>query len=215
MIPRILVAVVFIGLNLYVFRFMTTVEVYPPRMHFAEFPSDLGGWHCDEQITMSDAVIGNLGVTDYLLCDFQSEDNQEVANVYIGYHESQTRNVAGKETLIHPPEHCLPGSGWDIIENDIVDTPWFPGGEAKRVIVAKGNQRSLVYFWYQSSGRVIARNHEKVIYMFIDRAIHQRTDGSLVRITVPIVQGNVAAAEATARSILSGITPILDQYIPD
>lgn len=215
MILRTLVALVFIGLNLYVFRFLTTVEIYPPRTPFAAFPESIDDWHCNGPIEMDEKIIRNLGVTDYLLCDFENARSKEYANVYIGYHESQTRNVGGNETVIHPPEHCLPGSGWDIIDSDIVATPWFPGGEAKRVIVAKGNQRSLVYFWYQSSGRVIARNHEKVIYMFIDRALHQRTDGSLVRITVPIFNGDEQAAEETLHSILSSITPIIDQYVPN
>jgi EpsI family protein len=214
-IPRIAVALAFAGLSFYVFRFMATTEIYPERALFQSFPSVVGEWRCDTPLEMSDDIIGNLGVTDYLLCDFRNERTSQMANVYIGYHESQTRNVAGTETVIHPPEHCLPGGGWDIIQSEVVPTPWFEGGEAKRVVIAKGNQRNLVYFWYQSSGRVIARNHEKVIYMFLDRAFHQRTDGSLVRFTVPIIQGDEKAAAETMDSIVSSVTPILDQYIPN
>lgn len=215
MIPRFLVALTFIGLNLYVFRFLATTEIYPPRAMFESFPETVGDWRCDEPATITDDIIGRLGVTDYLLCDFSNEKTQHIANVYIGYHESQTRSVAGNETVIHPPEHCLPGGGWDIIQSDVVPTQWSPGGEAKRVVIAQGNQRNLVYFWYQSNGRVIARNHEKVIYMFLDRAFNQRTDGSLVRFTVPIIQGNEKAAEQTLLSIVASVAPHLDDYVPN
>jgi EpsI family protein len=89
------------------------------------------------------------------------------------------------------------------------------GGEARRVIIAKGNSRNLVYFWYQSRGRVIARNHEKVLYMFLDRATKRRTDGSLVRFTIPVIHGDEAAAEQVFQSLAQSITPFLPDYIPN
>lgn len=215
MIARTVVAIVFIGLNLYVFRYYATGEYIPERETFASFPLQLGEWQCDEQGDLPDNVIANLGVTDYLLCDFHNEETGGVANVYVGYHASQSRSVAGQETLIHPPEHCLPGGGWDIIQSEIVETDWAPGGEAKRVVIAKGNMRNLVYFWYQSRGRVIARNHEKVLYLFLDRATERRTDGSLVRLTVPIVHGREDEAERTIRELVDLVTPLLPEYVPN
>lgn len=215
MIPRVAVALVFIGLNFYVFRYYATTDFAPPRTTFEEFPLALDRWQCSEPSELTDDVISNLGVTDYLLCDFRDVQSDQIANLYIGYHASQSRSVTGGETLIHPPEHCLPGGGWDIIQSEIVPADWGPGGEAKRVIVAKGNLRNLVYFWYQSRGRVIARNHEKVLYLFLDRARTRRTDGSLVRITVPIGHGDVAAAERSFRSLVRQIAPLLPEYVPN
>jgi len=214
-IPKIVVALVFIGLNLYVYRYYASEDYVPPRERFQSFPLEIGDWRCPERLDMGDDVIRNLGVTDYLLCDYRNQESGELANVYVGYHASQTRRAGGKETLIHPPEHCLPGSGWDIIDIDIVPLQWAPGGEAKRVVIAKGNLRSLVYFWYQSRGRVIARNHEKVLYMFLDRATRRRTDGSLVRFTVPMQRGDEEAAEQTFRELASRIVPRLDDYVPN
>ena len=133
----------------------------------------------------------------------------------IGYHQTQTRTSEGGETIIHPPEHCLPGSGWDIIDTQIVPIDYGGGGEAKRVIIAKGNKRNLVYFWYQSRGRVLARNHEKILYMFLDRATDRRTDGSLVRFTIPIRHGDEEEAETTFRSLAEAVTPLLPRFVPN
>ena len=85
---------------------------------------------------------------------------------------------SGRATAIHPPEHCLPGSGWDVIDARIVPIDVGNGGEAKRFVIAKGNLRALVYFWYHSRGHVIARGPEKIVRMFFDRRDH-RTDRRL------------------------------------
>ena len=215
MITRFAVAVLFLGLNLYVFRYLATAEFVPERESFATFPLEIGDWRCDESAELAENVTRNLGVTDYLLCDYRSPEARSIVNVYVGYHASQTRNAAGKETLIHPPEHCLPGSGWDIIRSDIVPAPWAPGGEAKRVVIARGNQRNLVYFWYQTRGRVIARNHEKVLYMFLDRATERRTDGALVRFTTSIRNGDERTAERKLLEFASSMAPLLPGYLPE
>jgi EpsI family protein len=215
MIPRFLVGLVFIGLNLYVFRYFATTDYAPPRETFATFPMTIEGWRCAEPEEMAPNVHRRLGVTDYIICNYRRPETGALVNLYVGYHASQTRDVTGTTNMIHPPEHCLPGSGWDIIRNEVVDLDWIPGAEAKRVIIAKGNQRALVYFWYQSRGRVIARNYEKILYMFVDRATDRRTDGSLVRFTVPIENGDEEAAERTFRALAKNVTPLLSNYVPD
>jgi len=102
-----------------------------------------------------------------------------------------------------------------VIDASVIPLSIGEGGEAKRFVIAKGNQRSLVYFWYQSRGRTIARNHEKILYMFLDRARHGRTDGSLVRFTIPIANGNVEEAEATFAQFASKVTTRLDEFVPN
>jgi len=209
------VALLFILLNLYTYRYFANEDFIPDRGDFANFPLQIEAWSCTDVQEMSDDILRRLGVTDYLLCDFVNPELEAVANVYVGYHQSQTRDTGGSDNVIHPPEHCLPGAGWDIIKSDVVPLDMGFGGEARRVIIAKGNSRNLVYFWYQSRGRVIARNHEKVLYMFLDRATKNRTDGSLVRFTIPVIHGDEAAAEQVFQSLAQSITPFLPDYIPN
>ena len=70
--------------------------------------------------------------------------------------------------------------------------PGLPGGPApvNRLVIARGEARSLVYYWYQSRGHVIADDYRKIVHLFWDRATRNRTDGSLVRFTVPVVRGD-------------------------
>jgi len=80
-------------------------------------------------------------------------------------------------------------------------------------VIAKGRARQLVYFWYQSRGRVIANDLDRIGYMFVDRATRGRTDGSLMRFTVPIGREGVEHADATferfAQLILEEVEPFL------
>ncbi len=218
---RIVVALLFVALNFYIYSYLATDEVIPERTSFESFPMEIEGWKCRDPQQMTPEILENLGATDYLMCDFRGDDPKEIVNVYIGYHETQIRKEGGgaKENSIHPPEHCLPGSGWDVIEAAVIpiDFEGLPGGtgEAKRFVIAKGNARQLVYFWYQSRGRAIARNHDVILYRFLDRAMRQRTDGSLVRLTVPIWQEDEAGAEAELDRFASEFVPKLDGYIPN
>ena len=83
------------------------------------------------------------------------------------------------------------------------------------LVMTLGNQRALVYFWYHSRGRVIAQNHHKIVYMFLDRARYGRTDGSLVRFTTPILFGDEEAAEATFQEFARSVTPLLPDFVPN
>jgi EpsI family protein len=213
---KFLVAFVILGLNAYVYWYMGSDEVIPPREHFSEFPNEFGNWRCYEREVLDEKIVSNLMVTDYISCGFFDIPDDEYVHLYIGYHERQTRDRnTGKAAAIHPPEHCLPGSGWDVIDSRIVPIDVGTGGEAKRFLIAKGNERALVYFWYNSRGHVIARNHEKILWMFLDRARLGRTDGSLVRFTVPVRFGDIEAAEETFQKFAKTVTPLLPRFVPN
>ena len=221
---KTIVGVLFLGLNYYVYAHLATDDVIPERTSFAQFATRIDDWTCLERREMRAGVLVKLGVTDYLLCDYVKPQSGEFVSVYVGYHATQVRREGGGqgENSIHPPEHCLPGAGWDVIDSLVVplEVPGFESqhgspSEAKRFIIAKGQQRRLVYFWYQSRGRILARNHEVILYRFWDRAARRRTDGSLVRLTIPITLDGEEAAEGSFREFAALLAPMLQGYIPN
>lgn len=226
------VAVAFVALNFYIYAFLATDEVIPDRRSFDEFPLAIDEWHCPGMEEMDPKALKFLGATDYLICNYfrtpeDDPDATELVNFYAGFHASQVRKEGGGggENAIHPPEHCLPGSGWDIIDSRMVrlDLPGLPqraglradGPEAKRFVIAKGKARQLVYFWYQSRGRTLARSEDKILFQFWDRATQGRTDGSLVRFMTPIQRGDIDAAEARLLHLAGLVTPQLPAYLPE
>lgn len=216
---KLAVALAFLGLNFYSYNFLATDPVIPDRTLFEKFPSKLDDWTCHQRIVLEPGIIRNLGVTDYLQCTYVRSENEQVG-VYIGYHQSQVREEGGGagENSIHPPAHCLPGSGWDIIDNQTVelDLEGMPTGQGlvKRLIVARGELRQLTYYWYQSRGRVISQDWKKILYVGLDRAALGRTDGSLVRFSVPIFHNDEQQADASFRDLASHVLRRIPDYVP-
>jgi EpsI family protein len=215
------IAAAFLALNFYTYHFFATAAVLPQRDPLDDFPLQLGDWRCDTPQELTEAIIDNLGVTDYRICDYVRRAPWGHVNLYLGYHASQVRREGGGsgENSIHPPEHCIPGSGWDIIDRRAIelDLPGLPQRPAhvNRLIIAKGNSRQLVYYWYQSRGRVIAEGWKKIAGVFWDRAVRHRTDGSLVRFTIPVRNDDAEAAEADFREVANHVVPLLPVYIPN
>jgi EpsI family protein len=236
---KLVVALAFLGLNFYAFHFLASEEVIPPRERFEDFPLEVGEWRCAEQQEMDEKSLRILGASDYLLCTYHETAQDETAAsadgaqdptgesvaFYVGYHESQVRQGGGGgETVIHPPEHCLPGAGWSIIDSSRIPIHFAGLPEAhglrddaplaKRFVVAKGDSRQLVYFWYQGQNRVITANEDVILFRFWNRATRGRTDGALVRFTTPIDRGDIAAAEGRFERFASQAVPLLPAYVP-
>lgn len=218
---RSLVVLGFLATNLYVYHAFARTQVFPPREDFASFPLQLGAWNCPQRDFMDAKTLANLGATDYLICQFRRAEPAGFVGVYLGYHASQIREEGGgsAENSIHPPKHCLPGSGWDIIGHQVVelDIPGLPQRPApvNRMVIAKGDARQLVYYWYQTQGRVIADDWQKIAYLSWDRAHSGRTDGALVRFTAPIFQKDEEAAERAIHELASEVVPRLAAYVPN
>lgn len=223
---KLALALAFLGLNFYIYQFLANEEVIPPRDTFDTFPLEIDGWRCPGQAEMDEKSLRILGASDYLMCSYFEADTHEEVSLYVGYHESQVRRGGGgSETVIHPPEHCLPGAGWGIIDSSRVpiDFPGLPEGRglrdeehlAKRFVIAKGEARQLVYFWYQGQGRVVTANEDVILFRFWNRARRGRTDGSLVRFTTPVHRDDFAAAEARFQELASSVVPLLPAYVPE
>ncbi len=218
---KLCVALAFLGLNFYTYHYLATDPVFPDRERFEDFPDQLEDWTCQERLVIDDETVDNLGVTDYLLCSFKNPAFHNTVGVYVGYHASQVREEGGGsgENAIHPPAHCLPGSGWAVIDNRQVelDMPGLPQLPAtvRRLVIAQGNDRQLTYYWYQSRGRVLSQDWKKILYVGLDRAMRSRTDGSLVRFTVPILRKDEAAAEASFYDFAPRVLARLPAYVPE
>ena len=217
---KLVVAIAFLALNVYTYHFMARKAVIPERDTFTSFPLEIEGWRCARNVPLDRAVQENLGATDTLICDYTEASVPRMVGVYVGYHATQVREEGGGsgENAIHPPAHCLPGSGWDIIESSTVplDFPGVsdPNARAKRLVIAKGAARQLVYYWYQMQGRYIAEDWQKILYVGWDRATHGRTDGALVRFTIPLRAGEEGAAESSYRELAPRIVDLLARYVP-
>jgi EpsI family protein len=71
-------------------------------------------------------------------------------------------------------------------------------------------------YWYQGRGRVVAGEYQSRALLIRDAIMTNRTDGSLVRVIVPVEKGdeNETAAQAIAEEFVRVMFPSLDSYLP-
>ncbi|PCJ30696.1 MAG: VPLPA-CTERM-specific exosortase XrtD [Gammaproteobacteria bacterium] len=182
-------------------------ELIPEHKEFVNFPVELEGWQGKHE-KLDKEVVTKLKMTDYLLANYQSEKNQPAVNFYVAYYETQRKGVSP-----HSPRVCIPGGGWEI--NDLQRTS-AGGHPVNRVIIKKGSQRQLVYYWFQGHGRIIANEYINKWYLLIDSIVKNRTDGALVRIVTNVGQNeSIENADARIISFMATIEPELKHYILD
>jgi EpsI family protein len=83
-------------------------------------------------------------------------------------------------------------------------------------LIALGDQRQLVYYWFEQRGRVITNEFAVKAYLFWDALTRHRTDGALVRLITPLPPGgSEAEADAKLVDVAARIAPLLTHYVPD
>jgi EpsI family protein len=84
-----------------------------------------------------------------------------------------------------------------------------------RYVIAKGDSRQLVLYWYWAHDRGVASEYWAKYYLVADAIRMNRSDGSLVRLKTAISPGE--SADAAMQRLLpfaDRILPQLDNYIP-
>lgn len=210
---RVWVAVILILATAGYTRFLSDVHAVSLKAPLEDVPLAIGEWRgrSDE---MDERVIGIVGVEDYLLRDYVSAGGLPVY-VYVGYYEKQREG-----DQIHSPRHCLPGAGWRPIRSDVVAfaTPGFNGGEtrANRYVIAKGEDRQLVLYWYQSGQRNITSEYAAKLWLVIDSIVRKRSDGALVRLIVSLPRDMpLESAQARLEGFARDFLPELGKVLPD
>ena len=185
-------------------------EAHVERKELKTFPETLGTWHK----TGTDQIIDNetlkvLRASDYLSRDFRKPDGQ-VANLYVGYYATQRTGAT-----YHSPLNCLPGSGW-ILSEPAKAKVALPDGTsfiANKYVIRNGDYKSLMIYWYQGRGRNVASEYWGKIYTVLDSVRLRRSDGAMVRITVPIRQSE-AVAEQAAIEFASAASTVMPEFVP-
>ena len=186
-------------------------EANVDRKQLKDFPEQLGEWRkSDPDQIIDEPTMKVLRASDYLLRDYQRPDGQ-VANFYVGYYATQ-RNGAS----YHSPLNCLPGSGWTLSNPDSV-TISLPDGTnfvANKYVLQNGEYKSLMIYWYQGRGRAEASEYWGKIYTVIDSVLRRRSDGALVRITVPLGNSEPAALES-AKDLSAKAAAAIKEFVPN
>ncbi len=184
-------------------------ESPPSGLPLAQFPASLGSWKLVQEGVI-DADTQAVLKADDLLNRYYSA-NGAGANLFVAAFRSQRNGKAP-----HSPKNCLPGSGWTPLDSGYVsiDVGESQPIQVNRYVVAHGDERSLVLYWYQSRNRSIASEYKAKFWVVVDAMRLNRTDTALVRVVVPIVNRDEAAADKSAADFIRSFYPALRRYLP-
>lgn len=186
-------------------------EIIPAREPLASFPRTLGGW-LSSDLPLTQDVLDVLGPGDFLLRDYQDPASGSDVDLFIAYFPSQRAGDA-----IHSPKNCLPGAGWAPVSSDRI-TLSLPGHEpfqANRYLIAKGEDRQLVLYWYWAHNRVVASEYAAKFYLIADSIRERRSDGSLIRVTTGLAANeSLDAGQRRLLSFARNVVPLVNRYVP-
>jgi EpsI family protein len=184
----------------------------PPSEPLSQLPTMIAGWS-ENDLQIDQETRDVLGAGDFLSRVYTRSAQTAPITLFIGYFPTQRTGQT-----IHSPKHCLPGSGWVFESSSYVDLT-DANGKSHRVgeyVVANGETKQFVIYWYQAHGRSVANEYMAKIYMIADAIRMNRTDGALVRVITPIASGeDTSAARKRAEAFTMRLAPFLPRFIPD
>jgi EpsI family protein len=212
--PQILASVAVLGVGvLLAFSLESRQDLIPERESFSSFPLVLSDWRGTDS-TIDEQTLKALATDDYFLANYRNGESGGVVNVWVAYYEEQRKGQA-----VHSPRACLPGGGWQLESFDeykIRDIG--PNGEdyiVNRSVIAMGDARQLVYYWFVERGRVQANEYLVRWYIFWDALTQNRTDGALVRVTTMVRDiSEMDQADRRLEEFVRVIDPKLAYYLP-
>jgi exosortase D (VPLPA-CTERM-specific) len=188
----------------------------PVRQDFSSFPRQIANWKGHE--TLLDAEMVNaLKATDYYSGSFARSSSRDAVEVglFVGYYASLSKGGA-----IHSPRVCLPSSGWEfssIEQRSFGELAPGTPGSYNRIVIQKGEQRVLMYYWIQQRERRTASEFSAKYYLLRDNLLEGRRDGALVRFHTPVTipgERGLAEADARLRAFSKSALPELNGYLP-
>jgi EpsI family protein len=189
---------------------VTRTEATALREPLSTLPASAGGWELIQDSPLDDKVLAVLAVDEYVNRAYKAPGRPWVS-LYVGYYKSQRQGQT-----MHSPLNCMPGAGWEPVERARVAVPAqagaaspHAGAEINRLVIQKGVDRQLVLYWYQAHGRIVASEYWGKIYTVVDAIRMNRSDGSMVRVIVPLPSQDLSAEAAAEQAALDFVRAIL------
>ena len=188
-------------------------EIVPERKTFATFPLTINNW-TGRQTSIPRDQLDILDLDDYFIADYTNRNNSNFVNFYAAYYESQR---SGNNA--HSPKACIPGGGWEIKDISTRAIDLDSSGKkmnVNRLLINKGENSQLVYYWFKQRSRVITNEYLIKWFVFVDSLFLNRTDGSLIRVSTIIKSDeDIARADQRLLGFIQLSHPYYSEFIPD
>jgi EpsI family protein len=202
---------VLLGATALLLRARNNSEIIPVHQPLQSFPQAFDGWSSTD-VPLTKDVLDVLGPGDFLTREYKHDLNRPAVGLFIAYFPSQRSG-----DTIHSPKNCLPSAGWVPLRSDRValSLPGKTPFQANRYVIALGQDRQLVLYWYWAHERAVASEYWAKYYLVADSIRMRRSDGSLIRLTTRFMPGeSIDSAQQRLLALADHISPVIDNYVP-
>ena len=187
-------------------------EVAPKPNPLSRFSIGSRDWKKVQEYKLDQETLDVLKADELLSASFSETSTGQEAELLVAYFQTQRTGKAP-----HSPKNCMPGSGFYALQNTTIDIPIV--GEAQPIhvnkyVVAHGDTKNVVIYWYQSRSRVVASEYAAKVYTMLDAVRFNRTDTALVRVVTTVQKDDIAGAEDLATRFVQALFEPLKRYLP-
>jgi EpsI family protein len=190
----------------------TRSEVVPPIAPLSSFPLSSGQWQCVREDQLEKEIQDLLKADDTVSRVYVNPLKKESASLFIAFFKTQRYGQAP-----HSPKNCLPGNGWDEIASGAIPISvpeWNGPMVANRYVVAHGEDKDVVIYWYQSHNRIVASEYAARFWLVLDAMRYNRSDTSIVRVITRIENNDIDAATQRGVEFVQSIFPDVLKHLP-
>jgi EpsI family protein len=210
--PKTILVPLFLASQALLVHWTATFERPPAKPDFSSFPVQIGTWDRIREEPIDAGTEAQLGADGFVSRTYGQQTGPEVANLLVAWFQSQRAGTSQP----HSPQVCLPASGWVPEMNGTIDIATSAGAiTINRYVIAKGAERAVVLYWYQTPRRVVAGEWAAKFWLMADALRDRRTDTSLVRVTTWVAKdSSVPAATKVASDFSERLYPLLKSTFP-
>jgi EpsI family protein len=187
-------------------------ETAPPVGPLTAFPTETGGWQMVREYQIDQDTLAVLKADDTLNRVYVDPARTTDAFLFIAFFKTQRYGQAP-----HSPKNCLPGNGYEPIESGQIAVE-VPGRDEpvriNRYLTARGDEKSVTLYWYQSHNRVIAGEFSAKLWLIADSIRYRRSDTALVKVVVPVRNNDAGRATRLAVEFVKAAFPALSRQLP-
>lgn len=186
-------------------------EKIPATAPLGTLPQVSAGWTVAREFPLEKEVQDVLKADDTLNRIYVDPQRTKSASLFIAFFKTQRYGQSP-----HSPKNCLPGAGWTPSVDSKLSVA-VTGREAPIVVnhyvIARGEDESVVLYWYQSHSRIIASEFAAKLWLVADAIRYHRSDTALVRIIVPVRDRARDTAQRTAVEFVQAVYPDLARQL--
>lgn len=185
----------------------------PVHAPLQTFPLRIGEWEGRDS-PIDSQTLAALALSDYASAVYVRPVESVPVGLWIAYYDTQTQGSS-----VHSPRACLPGGGWrmeSINEYTVPDVRADSGPlRVNRAVIAMGEERQLVYYWFAQRGRNVTNEYAVKWYIFRDSLLMNRSDGALVRLSTQVADpSRLPEADQRLQEFIRDIDPKLSYFLP-